>query len=264
MDLNLTGRKALVTGGSKGIGLAIARSLAAEGCHITLVARTAAELDKVAAAIRSDFAVEVATIPADLSDGAQIKRVGAAAGDVDILVNSAGGIPRGTLLEIDEERWRRAWDLKVFGFINLTREIYGPMCQRGKGVIINIVGLAGERPDANYIAGSTANAALIMFSRSLGGDSIRHGVRVVAVNPGPVETEKHIKDTERLAEERFGDRSRWRDVMAGLPMRRAALPEEVSGMVAFLASGHAAYISGSCVTIDGGLLSDSAIGVKRG
>jgi hypothetical protein len=264
MDLNLTGRRALVTGGSKGIGLAIARSLAAEGCHITLVARTAAELEKVAGVIRSDFGVEVATIPADLSDSAQIKRVGAAAGDIDILVNSAGGIPRGTLLEIDEERWRRAWDLKVFGFINLTREIYGPMCRRGKGVIINIVGIAGDRPDANYIAGSTANAALIMFSRSLGGDSVRHGVRVVAVNPGPVETEKHIRDTERLAEERFGDKSRWRDVMAGLPMRRAALPEEVSSMVAFLASDHAAYISGSSVTIDGALLSDAAIGVKRG
>jgi NAD(P)-dependent dehydrogenase (short-subunit alcohol dehydrogenase family) len=108
------------------------------------------------------------------------------------------------------------------------------------------------------------NAALIMFSRSLGGDSIRYGVRVVAVNPGPVETEKHIRDTERLAQERFGDKSRWRDVMSGLPMKRAALPEEVSGMVAFLASDHASYISGSAITIDGGLLSDAAIGVKRG
>ena len=94
--------------------------------------------------------------------------------------------------------------------------------------------------------------------------AIRHGVRVVAVNPGPVETEKHIRDTERLAQEKFGDKSRWRDVMAGLPMRRAALPEEVSSMVAFLASDHASYISGSAITIDGGLLSDAAIGVKRG
>jgi len=264
LDLNLTGRSALITGGSKGIGLAIARSLAAEGCSLHLAARTASELDQVAAELRSRHQVEVTTHPADLSDGAQVKKVAAACRDVDILVNSAGGIPRGTLTEIDEERWRRAWDLKVFGCINLTREIYGPMCQRGKGVIINIVGLSGDRPDAYYIAGSSANAALIMFSRSLGGDSIRHGVRVVAVNPGPVETEKHIRDTERLAQERFGDKSRWRDVMAGLPMKRAALPEEVSSMVAFLASDHASYISGSAVTIDGGLLSDSAIGVRRG
>jgi NAD(P)-dependent dehydrogenase (short-subunit alcohol dehydrogenase family) len=138
------------------------------------------------------------------------------------------------------------------------------MCERRGGVIINIVGLSADRPDAYYIAGSSGNAALVMFSRSLGGDSIRHGVRVVAVNPGPVETEKHIADTERLAFEKFGDRSRWREVMGGLPMRRAATTEEVSSMVAFLCSDLASYISGCAITIDGGLLSDSAIGVRRG
>ena len=264
MDLNLRGRKALVTGASKGIGLAIAQTLAREGCDVHLVARTKAELERVAGEIGKQHAVEAVVHPADLSNSAQVKAVAAACGEIDILVNSAGGIPRGTLLEIDEERWRKAWDLKVFGFINLTREIYGPMCQRGRGVIVNIVGLAGERPDAYYIAGSCANAALIMFSRSLGGDSIRHGVRVVAVNPGPVETEKHIADTSRLAKERFGDPSRWRDVMAGLPMKRAATTDEVAGMVAFLASDYASYISGSSILIDGGLLSDAAIGVKRG
>ncbi len=264
MDLNLTGRSALITGGSKGIGLAIANSLAAEGCNLHLAARTASELSKVAEDIRARHNVKVQIHPADLSESAQVKSLAALCSGVDILVNSAGGIPRGTLLEIDEKRWRQSWDLKLFGAINLTREIYGPMCRRGKGVIINIVGISGDRPDAYYIAGSCANAALIMFSRSLGGDSIRYGVRVVAVNPGPVETEKHIRDTERLAQEKFGDKSRWRDVMSGLPMKRAALPEEVSGMVAFLASDHASYISGSAVTIDGGLLTDSAIGVRRG
>jgi NAD(P)-dependent dehydrogenase (short-subunit alcohol dehydrogenase family) len=263
--LNLKGRRALITGGSKGIGLAIARSLAAEGCDLHLAARTQSELEKVADDLRARHGIKVAVHPADLSDGDGARSLAATVGDdLDILVNSAGGIPRGSLLDIDEERWRRAWDLKVFGTINLTRAVYGPMCRRGKGVIVNIVGLSGDRPDAYYIAGSSANAALVMFSRSLGGDSIRYGVRVMAVNPGPVETEKHIRDTERLAREKFGDPSRWRDVMAGLPMKRAALPEEVSAMVAFLCSDHASYISGSAVTIDGGLLSDSAIGVKRG
>lgn len=264
MDLKLRGRRALITGSSKGIGLAIARALAAEGCHVQLVARTRSELDGVTAAIRSDYAVEATGHSADLSDSAQVRSVAAAAGELDILVNSAGAIPRGTLLDIDEERWRKAWDLKLFGAINLTREIYGPMCRRGSGVIVNIAGIAGERPDAYYIAGSCANAALIMFSRSLGGDSIRHGVRVLAVNPGPVETEKHINDTRRLAKERFGDENRWRDVMSGLPMKRAATTDEVSSMVAFLCSDHASYISGSSIAIDGGLLVDSAVGVKRG
>jgi hypothetical protein len=264
VDLNLRGKTALITGGSKGIGLAIAQTLAEEGCDLHLAARTESELQKVAEDIRARHRVSVQVHPADLADGAEVKRVAAACGPLDILVNSAGGIPRGTLTEIGEERWRKAWDLKVFGTINLTREVYEPMCQRGRGTIVNVVGISGDRPDAYYIAGSCANAALIMFSRSLGGESIRHGVRVVAVNPGPVETEKHIRDTERLAQERFGDKSRWRDVMGGLPMRRAATPDEVSAMVAFLASDRASYISGSAVTIDGGLLSDSAVGVKRG
>lgn len=264
MDLNLRGRRALVTGSSKGIGLAIARSLAREGCHVQLVARTRSELDKAASAIQAEFGVEAIGHAADLSVSANVKAVAGACGEIDILVNSAGAIPRGTLLEIDEERWRKAWDLKLFGAINLTREIYGPMCVRGRGVIINIAGLAGERPDAYYIAGSTANCALIMFSRSLGGDSIRHGVRVLAVNPGPVETEKLVADTSRLAKERIGDPSRWRDIMAGLPMKRAATTDEVSAMVAFLCSDYCNYISGSSILIDGGLLSDAAIGVRRG
>ncbi len=264
MDLKLHGRRALITGSSKGIGLAIAQALAAEGCGVQLVARTRSELDKVTAQIKADYGVDAVGHAADLSDSAGVKAVAAACGEIDILVNSAGAIPRGTLLDIDEERWRKAWDLKLFGAINLTREIYGPMCKRGKGVIINIAGLAGERPDAFYIAGSCANAALIMFSRSLGGDSIRHGVRVLAVNPGPVETEKHVNDTKRLAKEKFGDENRWRDVMAGLPMKRAATTDEVSGMVTFLASDYCSYISGSSILIDGGLLTDSANGVKRG
>jgi len=264
MDLKIKGRKALVTGSSKGIGLAIAQTLAEEGCHVQLAARTQADLDSAAAEIRVKYGVEAVGHAVDLSDSANVKELAKKAGDVDILVNSAGAIPRGGLLEIDEQRWRKAWDLKLFGAINLTREIYGPMCKRGRGVIINIAGLAAERPDAFYIAGSCANVALDMFSRSLGGDSIRYGVRVLAVNPGPVETEKHVNDTKRLAKEKFGDESRWREVMAGLPMKRAATTEEVSSMVAFLTSDRCSYISGSSVLIDGGLLTDSANGVKRG
>jgi NAD(P)-dependent dehydrogenase (short-subunit alcohol dehydrogenase family) len=264
MDLGLKGRNALITGSSKGIGLAIARALAAEGCNVILVSRTQSDLDAAVAAIRSDFGVTAKAIAADLSRNAEVRKVAAQAGDVDILVNSAGAIPLGTLLEIDEERWRSSWDLKLFGAINLTREIYGPMCKRGRGVIINIAGLAGERPDAYYIAGSCANAALITFSRSLGGDSIRYGVRVVAVNPGPVETEKLIKDLSSLAREKFGDESRWRDIMAGLPMKRAATTDEVASLCVFLASDRAGYISGASFLVDGGLLCDSAVGVKRG
>ena len=125
MDLNLRGRRALITGASKGIGLAIARSLAAEGCNVQLVARTQSGLDRVTAQIRTDYGVEATGHPADLGESAGAKAVAAACGEIDILVNSVGAVPRGTLLEIDEARWRKAWDLKLFGTINLTREIYG-------------------------------------------------------------------------------------------------------------------------------------------
>jgi NAD(P)-dependent dehydrogenase (short-subunit alcohol dehydrogenase family) len=263
MELNLAGRWAAITGGSQGIGRAVADELAAEGCNIRIAARTEADLREAADDIAARHGVEVAIHPGDLTDGEFVAALGRDWRDVDILVNNAGSVPRGSLVEVDDERWRKGWELKVFAYINLTRLIYPAMCARGSGVIVNVIGVGGERADANYIAGSTGNAALMMFTRSLGGDSIRHGVRVVGVNPGPVETEKYIGDAERLAAERLGDKDRWRELMAALPMGRPAVVEEISGLVALLASDRSAYTSGVIMTIDGGLLSDAAMGVKR-
>jgi NAD(P)-dependent dehydrogenase (short-subunit alcohol dehydrogenase family) len=263
MDLGLTGQTAVITGGSRGIGRAIAESLAAEGCNLHLAAREEADLRKAKSEIAERHGVDVAIHAGDLCDSAMLAALARDSGAVDILVNNAGSIPQGTVTEVDEATWRRSWDLKVFGYINLTREIYPGMCERGRGVIVNVIGLAGERPDANYIAGGTANAALMMFTRSLGGDSPRHGVRVVGVNPGPTVTEKYIADAERRAEQRFGDKTRWRDLTKSLPMGRASEAHEVASIVAFLASRHAAIISGSIVTADGALLSDATGGVKR-
>jgi len=263
MDLGLGGRWALITGGSKGIGRAIANELAAEGCNLHLAARTRHDLESAAGEIAMRFEVRVMIHSGDLSTAEGVAALADGVGAVDILVNNAGSVPRGSLIEVDERKWRASWDLKVFSYINLSRALYPAMCERGRGVIINVIGIGGERPDANYIAGSTANAALMMFTRSLGGDSIRHGVRVVGVNPGPTETEKYVGDMERLAIERLGDKSRWRDLLAALPMRRAATSDEVAGVVAFLASDRAGYISGTIFTVDGGILSDSALGVKR-
>src|SRR3546814_7125487 len=103
---------------------------------------------------------------------------------IDILINNAGAIPVGTLDAMDDATWRAAWELKLFGYIDLTRAIYPAMCRRGHGVIVNVVGYAGERPSSGYIAGSIANAGLMAMTRGLGGVSLDHGVRVVAVNPG--------------------------------------------------------------------------------
>ena len=168
MDLQLAGKRALITGGSKGIGRASAEVLADEGCDVILVARDAAALDAAAAAIRARRQVNVRTISADLSSDAAVRKVAAEAGEIDILVNNAGAIPPGDLLAVDDETWRRAWDLKVFGYISLCRAVYPAMKARGAGVIVNVIGAAGEKFPPAYIAGAAGNASLMAFTRALG------------------------------------------------------------------------------------------------
>jgi NAD(P)-dependent dehydrogenase (short-subunit alcohol dehydrogenase family) len=252
MDLELSGKTVLVTGASKGIGLAVAEAFAAEGCALHLVARTAADLNAAGARIQAAHDVRIFTHPLDLSRSESVRALAAACPDADILVNNAGAIPGGDLDAIDEARWREAWDLKVFGYVNLTREFHRRMRQRGGGVIVNIIGLAGERMDAGYVAGSSGNASLMAFTRAVGSTSIDHGVRVVGVNPGAVETERLVKLFQTRAQRRFGDPSRWRELFEVLPLKRAAKPAEVADVVVFLASPRAAYISGTIVTVDGG------------
>ena len=124
----------------------------------------------------------------DLSKAESRDKLVAACSDSDILINNAGGVPGGSIEDIDDAKWRAAWDLKVFGYINMSRSFFTLMKARKRGVIINIIGVGGERLDAGYIAGATGNAALMAFTRTLGSTSIDHGVRVLGVNPGPVET----------------------------------------------------------------------------
>ena len=159
--------------------------MAEEGCSITIAASDAEKLKQVADGITAKHGVPVTTHAFDLSKHENIKRLADLAGDCDILVNNAGAIPRGSLFDVTPEAWRHGWDLKVFGYIDLTRYILPRMIARKSGVIINIVGMAGERPEPNYIATSCGNAALIMFTQCLGGESVRDGVRINAVNPGP-------------------------------------------------------------------------------
>lgn len=253
MDLHLRGKHVLITGASRGIGAAAAETFAEEGCHLHLAARNRDALHVLARRIQDAHEVEVTVHVTDLRDSGQVAALAEAAGDIDILVNNAGDIPGGALDAIDEATWRHAWDLKVFGFINLTRLIYARMKQRGHGVIINDIGTAGERPDAGYIVGSAGNAALMAFTRALGGASLKDHIRVVGLNPGPVATDRVLALTRRQALARFGDESRYREIMAGFPLGRPARPREIADMMAFLASDRSGYTSGVIVTIDGGL-----------
>ena len=252
MELGLRGRKALVTGGSKGIGRACAEVLAEEGCDVALAARTAADLETARAAIAAKHNVAVRIFALDLAVSGNVDRLAAECADIDILVNNAGAIPGGDLAAVDEARWRTAWDLKVFGYVNMTRRFYAVMRGRRAGVIVNVIGAAGENPDFDYIAGSAGNASLMAFTRAIGGTAPRDGLRVVGINPGPVMTDRLLTLMRTRAQARFGDAERWRELMTGYAFGRAAKPEEIAWMAAFLASDKSGYTSGSIVTIDGG------------
>ena len=252
MDLHLTGKLALVTGASKGIGRASALMLAQEGCNLLLVSRTEATLRDAAEIIRARHQVRVDILTADLSVQAEVERVAAAAGPVDILVNNAGAIPQGDLLAVDDAKWRAAWDLKVFGFIGLTRALY-PVLKTRHGVVINVIGAAAEWLDPNYLAGSTGNAALVAFTKAFGRAAPKDGCRMVGINPGPVETDRIQVALKARAAREFGDETRWKEYYATMPFGRPASAEEIAAAVAFLASSRSGYTSGSVLTIDAGV-----------
>ena len=252
MEVNLKGKSVLITGASKGIGLAIAEFMAAEGCNLHIAARDEGLLKAAAELLRKEHGVAVSIHRRDLSLTPEVEALGKACEDVDILVNNAGDIPPGTIEEIDGATWRKAWNLKVYGYVDLTRIIYRRMCARRSGVIINIVGTAARTPNHRYIAGCMANIALNMFTQCLGGESMRHGVRVVAVNPGPTVPGRHLAHIKARAKRLLGDENRWPELHAKSPAGRAGQASEIAEAVAFLASDRAGFISGVAIDVDGG------------
>jgi 3-oxoacyl-[acyl-carrier protein] reductase len=255
MDLGLKGRRVLVTGGSQGIGFAVAKGFLDEGCDVVIAARNEERLRSAVERLAQAGGGSIHAKAVDLA------RAGAAAAladefrDTDILVNNAGAIPTGDILEIDEARWREAWELKLFGYINLSRAIYRHMRGRPPKVIVNVIGTGAERPQWRYVCGNAANIALNGLTRSLGGRSIDDGIRVVGVNPGAVDTERWRGIHMARAQKILGDASRWRDVLTDdQPLKRAATPEEIANVVLFLASDRASWVCGEVVNVDGGKL----------
>jgi len=240
MDLRLKGKSVLITGGSKGIGLACAKAFAAEGCRIHLAARNRERLDEAARSLGSSATVH----PVDLRDGTALRQLARDCGEVDIVVNNAGDIPGGTLETVDEAKWRHAWELKVFAFINLTRELYGRMKAKKSGVIVNVIGMAGENPSLEYICGSTANAGLAAFTKALGKGSSEHGVRVVGVHPPSTRTDRILAVMKAAAKARFGDENRHEELVRSGAFGNMIEPEQVGDTVAFMASARAGKLSG--------------------
>lgn len=254
MNIDIKDKRVLVTGSSKGIGFEIARTFAQEGAQPILVSRDGARLKEAADTILTDTGVSCETIPMDLSAPGASDAVMKAAGNVDILVNNAGAIPGGDINQVDEATWRSAWDLKVFGFINMTRTFLAPMEARGFGVILNIIGQAGSAPRADYICGSTGNAALMAFTQAIGGASTQSGVRVFGINPAPTRSDRMEGLLRRQAKMRFGDEEKWHDLTTKLAFGRLIEPPEIAKLAVFCASPLCSYLSGTVIDVDGGML----------
>jgi len=253
MDMGLAGKRVLVTGGSKGIGLACAEAFAREGCDLVLASRDGAALERARETVASrGGGNRVALHAADLSDPAAREALHAAHPRIDVLVNNAGAIPGGTLHDIALPRWVEAWNLKVFGFIHLCQLYLPRMEAEGAGAVVNVIGMAGRAPRADYVCGAAGNAALIAFTAAVGGRSVDKGVRVVGVAPGATRTERIVQLSKSRAKTRFGDEARWEEMLNGLPLGRPAHPKEIADTVVFCASPRGGYLSGTTVEVDGG------------
>ena len=251
MDLGLTGKRAVITGGSKGIGLGCAIGLAREGCHVQLAARNDETLLRARSSVlEAATNVEVETHSVDLSVSEDQMALVDAVGDVDIWINNAGAIPAGDIATVDERRWREAWDLKVFGYINLCREVYAVMEAKGSGVIINVIGAAAIRPQPSYIAGAVGNSGLVGLTTALGSRSLQKGVRVLGINPGLIITDRMEDILRREAVDQLGDGDRWEELIPVDPAPGTV--EQCADVITFLASPRASHISGTTLTLDAG------------
>jgi NAD(P)-dependent dehydrogenase (short-subunit alcohol dehydrogenase family) len=255
MDLELTGKHVLVTGGSRGIGLACARAFLAEGARVSVVGRQRVHLDAAVAQLKGEGHA-VTAYEADLTDAAaalaMVDAAWHAAGSVDVLVNSAGAALRTPFDELQPQAWQAAMQAKFFTYINVMDPLVKRMAQRGSGAIVNVVGMGGKVATTTHLAGGAANAALMLASAGLAAAYGPRGVRVNAVNPS-------LTLTDRLAEgfavdarlRQISTEEVLRQAQARMPLGRLALPEDIANAVVFLASPRAAYISGAVLSMDG-------------
>ena len=259
MDLELTGQHVLITGGSKGIGLACAEGFLQEGAKLTLVSREASNLDKAKQMLQGRIAGSanrIHTCVADLRQASQAQSALDCAiqafGPVDVLVNSAGAAQRTPPDELNANAWHAAMDAKYFSYIHMIDLVVKQMGQRGRGNIVNVVGAGGKVANPIHLPGGAANAALMFISAGLAAAYAPKGVRVNAVNPGATETDRLISGLEAAAklQQVPVDIARQRAIQ-GIPLGRMGQPVDVANAVLFLASSKASYISGAIVSMDG-------------
>jgi NAD(P)-dependent dehydrogenase (short-subunit alcohol dehydrogenase family) len=258
MDLNLRDKVAVITGGSVGIGLAIAEGLAAEGTNLVLVARNKERADDAAARIADKFGVIITAIAADVATAegcdAVVSGTQKAFGGADILINNAGTGSNETIAEADDARWQYYWDLHVMAAVRLARGLMPAMKQRGGGVILHNGSICAAQPLWYEPIYNTTKAALMMFSKTLANELVGDNIRVNTINPGLVLTPDWIKTAKQIAGE-----DGWEAHLQGVAneaggMKRFATPEEVANFFVFMCSDKASYSTGSAYFVDGGWL----------
>ncbi|MDA1323514.1 MAG: SDR family oxidoreductase [Proteobacteria bacterium] len=258
MEYGLKGRRALVTGGSQGIGRACAQLLAAEGVDVVIAARDEARLQAVAEALSSNSAGRVLPVAGDMSKAADVTRIVAdatvALGGIDILVNNAGSAPLGRIGDIDDETWQGCFDLKLMGYVRCARAVMGPMRERRWGRIVNVIGNGGHFPTAKYIAGGAINAAILNVTQALAEECGPDNVLVNGVNPSATATDRwdalvqqRVKMTGETMEQIMAASA------AKVPVGRIGLPEDIANMVVFLCSKRACFVNGALIEVDGGV-----------
>lgn len=254
MNLDFTDRPVLVTGGSKGIGLACAEAFAAEGARVAIVSRSRANLDTAMARLAGIRAI---AIEADLRDAAQAKLAVAEAedalGPIEVLVNSAGAARRYPPKELNAEAWHAAMDAKYFTYIHAMDAVLPGMVERGRGAIVNIIGMGGKVGNPVHLPGGAANAALMLATTGLANAYGRSGIRINGINPSATLTERV---QQGLAAEARATGLSEADLRtrgeAKIPLGRYATAEEVARVALFLASPLASYVTGAIVPVDGG------------
>lgn len=252
MDLNLKNKVAIVTGASRGIGRAIAQTLSNEGMKLVLVARTQKDLEETAALCKTENIVQ----SVDLRESSAADKVISAAlghfGQIDLLVNNAGATKRGDFFALSDDDWQDGFALKFFGAMRLMRAAW-PHLQKSRGSIVNIVGVGGRTASADFTIGGSVNAALMNLTKALADRGTKDDIRVNAINPGSIETDRLSARIKNLVNEYKVDEATIRKQMAEKAgVSRFGEPEEIASMVAYLASSQANYIHGSIIDIDGG------------
>jgi 3-oxoacyl-[acyl-carrier protein] reductase len=257
MDLQLRGKIAFITGGSRGIGRATAEQLAAEGADLAIVSRTEADIKKAGEAIAAEFGVRVLALAGDMSDPVDVERCVqttlAEYRHIDVLVTCAGSSPGGLLEELTEEEWLGSLQLKFMGYVRTVRAVIPHMRDRGEGSIVLVVGNDGLKPSYWEMTAGAANAADLNFASSVAEQYGPHGVRVNTVNPGPVNTSRWDGLEKAFARDKKVTQDQAHALaLRSLPLGRICEAEEVASVVTFLASPRASYMNGAHVPVDGG------------